>query len=569
MTAATDHKTDGTADASPVLAAVLVAIVALAAFSFAFTPLRSSQDEWWHLKAGRWIVENRRLPVFDIFTYTGENTPWHNHEWLSQVILYGVYAAGEDRAIGGVRALVLFKAVIVAATFAFVTFTAFRRSGSWTAAGLVGLVAAEISRRTIYPRPPIFSYLLFTVFLFALAEWKSGRLRGRWLWLLVPLMVLWANLHGMCLLGIVAAAGFAGGEMLEGLAKWLGGRRHGGDGPKLIRCVATRPVALLGGLTAALVVGAMASPSGWEIFFLGGKFKNDPILKQVIAEMLPTPFFLRQVPLDDGSSRLVFVPGYAAFWVALAAFGLLLACNRGRLPWGADYLLSGFFAWQAVMHWRLLPLFAIAAAGPLAWLLSRSHRPGARLSQAAAVPVLAALFVFAVGEPPPQTFFRRNLQVLRGEVMDPVSYPEPLMKFIIRADLPGRMFSEINYCGYAIWWLSPEHHKLFTDNRFDVWGSRYFVEHEVVRNGVDAHSSVLGRGWSDILDEYGVNFIVLSRDAPLNERLTPGSGWLRVASYPPHGEGKQPWYHVYLRDVPEFAETAARARHLAETGMMP
>jgi hypothetical protein len=308
----------------------------------------------------------------------------------------------------------------------------------------------------------------------------------------------------------------------------------------------------------------MANPSGWEIFFLGGRFKNDPILKQVIAEMLPAPFFLQRMDVADGSQRLVFVPGYAAFWVVLAAFVLLLVRLRGRLPWGADYLLSGFFAWQAVMHWRLLPLFAIAAAGPLAWMLAQTAASrGLRLAQAGAVGVLAVLLVFTVGEPPPQTFFRRNMQLLRGEVMDPVSYPEPLMKFIIRAGLPGRMFSEINYCGYAIWWLSPEHHKLFTDNRFDVWGSRYFVEHEIVRNGWEAGAPVAQRGWREILDEYGVNFIVLSRDAPLNDRLTSGSGWQRVASYPPAADGRDSWYHVYLRDRAEFSEIAARARRLS------
>ena len=80
------------------LTGLVLLLVLGVAFSFAFTPLRSSQDEWWHLKAGKWIVENGRLPRNDIFTYTGENMRWHNHEWLAQVLFYGVHQLGEAGA---------------------------------------------------------------------------------------------------------------------------------------------------------------------------------------------------------------------------------------------------------------------------------------------------------------------------------------------------------------------------------------------------------------------------------------------------------------------------------------
>ena len=53
------------------------------------------------------------------------------------------------------------------------------RSGAWAPALLAALLAAEISRRTIYPRPPIFSYLFFTLFLLALSAWKMRLVRGR------------------------------------------------------------------------------------------------------------------------------------------------------------------------------------------------------------------------------------------------------------------------------------------------------------------------------------------------------------------------------------------------------
>ena len=549
---------------SPLVALVTVIVVAVA-FSFAFTPLRTSQDEWWHLKAGKWITEQGRLPVNDIFTYTGENIPWHNHEWLSQVIFYKIFEHGEDTAIGGLRALITVKSLIVAATFALLAFAAFRRSRHWPAALLMTLLAAEISRRTIFPRPPIFSYIFFAATILALSEWKARRLNFRWLWALPFMTVLWANLHGMCLLGVIATAAFAGGELIENLLEWRRDRENGR--------IITRPLLLLGALTAAMALATCANPAGYHIWTLGGKFANDPILKQVIAEMLPPPSpFRKMIAAPGGMPEWTFVPGFATFWIVAMALVVLAAANRLRMKHAADYLLCGFFLYQALLHWRLLPLFAIAAAGPMAWLIAQllgrlrdktqSAASGALLCATAA---LGFVFVFAIGEPPPQTFFRRNLELLRGEATNDVDYPRPLMDFIIRTNFPDHMFSEINYCGYPMWRLSPEHHKMFTDNRFDLFGSRFYVEEATVVNGIEKSDAIINRGWNDILDQHGVNFIVISHGAPVNAKLRASGKWKLVYDYVAPRAPRTSGFNVWLRDDPKFADVAKRARENYET----
>lgn len=600
------------------LTALAAFLVLATAFSFAFTPLRTSQDEWWHLKAGRWIVEHRALPTHDIFTYAGADFRWYNHEWLSQVIFYLVYAlgAGGDPGplgeVGGVTALVAFKALIVTLTFALLAWLARLRGASWPAALFVALLAADISRRTIYPRPPVFSYLFFTLFLIAFTLWKTGRMRGRWLWLLVPVTVVWSNLHGMVLLAIVAAGAFAAGEALERLLgavaplRARASRLHppeeaqateaappddqeeanqcGRDAraPRGTTACGGRRFLFLAALTGAVVLAALAQPSGYHLFFLGRNFTADPMLQRAIAEMQPPPPLLTWSGWDLTTLRLS--PAWnlsLSFWLTLPAFLFLLAANRGRLPFAADFLLTGFFAWQAIHHWRLLPLFAIAAAGPLAWLLTRlldrfGPRASARLHVGllAATAILAGVFIFAVREPIP--FFKRNLELLRGRVMDLGSYPRPLYDFIIRAELPDRMMSEINYCGYAIWRLSPEHHKLFTDNRFDLFGGRLYPEEAVVFEALNAgdllHGQRVREGWRAVLDRYGVNFIVVARGRPLHEVLRAEGGWKHIAYYLPPGAPATGGYSVWLRDDPRLADAARRAALLFEQrfpGMPP
>ncbi|HEY8812222.1 MAG TPA: hypothetical protein VIO86_06990, partial [Candidatus Dormibacteraeota bacterium] len=42
-------------------------------------------DFWWHLRVGRWIIENGKLPSHDLFTYTVPDHVWTDHEYLTEL----------------------------------------------------------------------------------------------------------------------------------------------------------------------------------------------------------------------------------------------------------------------------------------------------------------------------------------------------------------------------------------------------------------------------------------------------------------------------------------------------
>ena len=89
-------------------------ILALVVFCLGFFPLRSSTDEWWHLKTGKWIVEHGyRLPEKDIFSYTSADYDWENHEWLSQVFMYHIYKLGEALSFQGWKAVIFAKSILL------------------------------------------------------------------------------------------------------------------------------------------------------------------------------------------------------------------------------------------------------------------------------------------------------------------------------------------------------------------------------------------------------------------------------------------------------------------------
>ena len=90
--------------------AVLLSWTALCVAVLAWTvcfPLTNT-DIWWHLSAGRWILEQGRIPRVDPFAAGTAGTPWIDLHWLFQVAALGVHR------LGGVAGLVLTKVALVA-----------------------------------------------------------------------------------------------------------------------------------------------------------------------------------------------------------------------------------------------------------------------------------------------------------------------------------------------------------------------------------------------------------------------------------------------------------------------
>lgn len=58
-------------------------------------------DFWWHIKVGEYVCNTGTVPQTDIFSWYGlENSiEWTAHEWLGDVLLYGVYALGGENLV--------------------------------------------------------------------------------------------------------------------------------------------------------------------------------------------------------------------------------------------------------------------------------------------------------------------------------------------------------------------------------------------------------------------------------------------------------------------------------------
>jgi len=160
-----------------------------------------------HLENGKLVWQNKDVLFKNFYSYTEPNFPFVNHHWLGGVIFYGVYL------IGGFKLLSLFNILIMLSAFSLAFKLAIKKAGFYLSSFLAIPVIFLLSQRTEV-RPEIFSYL-FIILTWLVIDRVNKNKNYRQLFWLIPLFILWANIHiyffiGLIMIGCQAAAEFLG-----------------------------------------------------------------------------------------------------------------------------------------------------------------------------------------------------------------------------------------------------------------------------------------------------------------------------------------------------------------------
>ena len=180
--------------------AFIIAVLALAVFFFSSN--EADPDLWGHLKFGQDIFERLAVPQYDSYSYAASGARWINHEWLSELLFYGIFS------VAGGAGLIVLK-VVVGLLITFLIYASVTRAtDSISLRALIIGACLSVVSYGFAVRPQIFTYLFFAGVVFCLAEYgQTGRpLR---LWCLPVIFLLWCNLHGGFVAGIGILALYA------------------------------------------------------------------------------------------------------------------------------------------------------------------------------------------------------------------------------------------------------------------------------------------------------------------------------------------------------------------------
>jgi len=332
-------------------------LVAVAAFACASAALAAVgwilSDSWYVIVYGREIVHHG-LPHADTMTILGRGHAWLDQQWLGQVALYGVYAAG------GTKLLALASALLFAGVFAAAVGLARRRGAS--ALSLIVVVILAWSYMTTWVQAEVLARPLFLALLALLVA--QSRRPSRWVLLAFPLLVLWANVHGAVVLGAALVA-------LLGLVELVQRARAGG--------LRTR-----GGLRAVALVTlpwlcVAATPYGLSTFsYYRATILNSAFHRYVYPWQAPTPF-----------------SGFGAPFFLLAALTVAVAARRHNRLTPYELAALGVTLLAATEARRSVAWFATAAIVLVAPVLEREDETRWRVRSR--LPLLAAVLALVLG----------------------------------------------------------------------------------------------------------------------------------------------------------------------------
>ncbi len=165
----------------------------------------SSIDLGRHLENGKVLWQNSQVLYTNLYSYTETNFPFINHHWFAGVVFYTIYLWG------GFKLLSLFNALLAVLIFAL-TFNFARKKSNFYLASFLSLPVIFLLTERINIRPEAFSYL-FIILTWLIIDRVATTKNYRRLYWLVPIFILWVNLHiyffiGLALLGFKALAEF-------------------------------------------------------------------------------------------------------------------------------------------------------------------------------------------------------------------------------------------------------------------------------------------------------------------------------------------------------------------------
>lgn len=466
------------------LGALLVYMVFAGAACVGFT----DPDFWWHLRTGQLIVETGSIPKADPFSFTAAGSHWIAHEWLSDLLMYGI-----EGSVGYWANVILFAALALGAILIMHRLLLRMGVSPRVALGLA-VLGGTMSLPGWTVRPQAFSWLFTAIFLYTL---YLRRIDSRTtLWHLPLLMLLWANLHagyviGLLLLGLWLAATAA--------ERVIWHQRHDLRVPALV--------------FAASFAATAVNPNGLALLTYPFTY---------LAPGNASERFIAEWQSPDFHS-----PAHWPLAVGIVALALVGLRGRGRNLFGPS--LAIVFTLMALMSTRHQPLFALVLMPVMGEVLRERWRwarqeaaspPAPRGSLALNWSTLAlaalALALF-IGRSP-------RLQLRSSPLTTGVfDYPTAGANFI-RDNYPNaRMFNTYHWGGYLINALYPKQ-RVFIDGRADMYGDSLMEQYTRVAR--------LQPGWRDVLTQYDVDLVITEKDSPLAAVLAEAADWNLAFSGP-------------------------------------
>jgi len=440
-----------------------------------FAARLSTVDLAYQIRAGLSILTEHVVPRVDTYTFTVRGHPWLDQQWGAQLVFGLAYR------IGKWPSLVILRGALVGVTFALVYACCRRAGADRRLAAWLTIGAFAVGAPALNLRPQLFAIALFalvTLIILRRAEHPA------WMWMIPPITLLWANLHGSFFLVLVLLA-----------LAWLEDRA---TAP-----ATSRRILAVGALSA---VATLVNPFGVRVWSYVYDISTNSVITKYISEWEPPT-----------------IRNYAgvAFFVSVAIVVVVLARRVPIARWTTLVTLGVFFL-IALQAQRGIIWWACIVPPILAAYLRRDAEPdsGETAPRRWVNSVLAAALVaIGIAFAP----WWRGTEPLGGPNGTLSFAPPGITHALGEALRPGdRLLASQAWASWLEFQFRANLEAI--DSRIELFPASVWQDYSNIMNGRE--------GWQSTLARWDVDVVAVSRDQglPLLPRIAADPRWKPVYS---------------------------------------
>lgn len=411
-------------------------------------------DVFWQIETGRFIIENGYVPDYDVFSFTYEGDLWTNVKWGTEVIMASI------TDLMGPEALMLLQMLILAlvsfllykTTLLFLEWQNLEVKELDKILPITYLIFFLFMSYRLNGRPEMMSHFYTALYLYLFIDYFKNH--SKKILLLIPLQLLWANMHEAYGVGMVMVIIVISGIILE---QNLFSKKGN---------IAENKYFMIAGLISLIT----------------------PAIHPMGPKMILYPFNIYGQLGENQFTTENFGFRASEYWqlpsfIFLAVFILALFTLRSHLKskktvlwkgliqqYSLPYLLlfMAFFV-LGLQAFRNMPYFVFTAFPPLVLLISGIMK---KRKQAMAIAIaFAFILILSVGSGKfYDAFFPREKYGLR---INPERSPIGVAKFISENNIQGKGYVDYLSSSYLLWYLD-DNYKTYVDLRdLDVFESKF------------------------------------------------------------------------------------------------
>jgi hypothetical protein len=429
---------------------------------------------WWHFALGKYYITHHTMKIdHSIFSWTPANPDWRYNTWLGSTIEYLFYASSGGFGIW------LFQWGIFIGIYLF--FLSYVRSIQGkldiNAISLIFITAIAEGFELRIPKPELFTPLFFTALLYVFFSVKRVRISPLYLYLYPILFVLWVNLHGGFIVGLLTVLILF---LTEGLNFVI--FKRGAVSPRILFHLACSLILII----FACLINPYGLAYPWDTIFV-----NYPLLKQITGErsqLMSSNILHWQMWsfLLHPSKSIWWYTAWIMILMLFLLLGITFAAYKKKR--GVDLTLLfpnlllfyyGMNTARASIFFPIFSFFSIYFTIEKADVFLKVKR--FTLFSMIFFLFFSAAVMFRLTHTSCFNFFGMNLQE---------TVPIEEVEFIKKFKLPPPLFNDALSGSYMIWSMYPKY-KVFIDTRFGPYDTTqvgtdiYWITHNFTKENFE------------------------------------------------------------------------------------